>query len=156
MKKTLILLTLTVATTLTLTGCGIFSKTKSDVASFESAATNAGLQSLSIDGVPLPSDVEDYVVYHDADMTYQVEFYDLSNTTAAENLFNDLVDYVEDEEGMGTFTNSRVSSINYATNTYGSGDAYYYITRVDDTIFFGHTESAGKDAVKAISDAIGY
>lgn len=41
MKKTLILLTLTVATTLTLTGCGIFSKAKSDVASFESAATNA-------------------------------------------------------------------------------------------------------------------
>ena len=75
MKKTLILLTLTVATTFTLTGCGIFSKAKSDVASFESAATNAGLQSLSTDGVPLPSAIEDYVAYHDADMTYQVEFY---------------------------------------------------------------------------------
>lgn len=156
MKKTIILISLSIVLVLTLTGCGLLKKTKSDVANFETVVSNAGLQKATIDESTLPSSIEDYAVYCDTNMTYQVEFYDLSSTTGAENLHNDLIEYVENDTSKNFTSKTNASSLNYAINTYGSGDSYYYICHVDDTVFFAFTESAGSDEIKAICEALGY
>ncbi len=156
MKKSIIILTLTILSVLALTGCGLLKKTKSDVANFENVASNAGLVKATVDESTLPSTIEDYAIYCDSSMTYQVEFYDMSSTTAAENLHNDLIEYVENNTSKNFSTKSSASSVNYAINTYGSGDSYYYICHVDDTVFFAFTEEAGSDEIKAICDSLGY
>lgn len=156
MKKSIIILTLTILSVLALTGCGLLKKTKSDVANFENVASNAGLVKATVDESTLPSTIEDYAIYCDSSMTYQVEFYDMSSTTAAENLHNDLIEYVENDTSKNFSTKSSASSVNYAINTYGSGDSYYYICHVEDTVFFAFTEEAGSDEIKAICDSLGY
>ena len=156
MKKSLILLALTAASVLTLTGCGILSKSKCDIPTFDTAATNAGLQAVTVDESTLSSFVEDCAVYCDSGMTYQVELYDLTSTTAAENFCNDLISYVENDVSKNFSARVSMSSINYTSNSYGSGDSYYYIVRVDDTVFFGFTDSAGKDTITAFAETIGY
>lgn len=156
MKKSLILLALTAASVLTLTGCGILSKSKCDIPTFDAAATNAGLQAVTVDESTLPSSVEDCAVYCDSGMTYQVELYDLTSTTAAENYCNDLISYVENDVSKNFSARVSMSSINYTSNSYGSGDSFYYIVRVDDTVFFAFTDSAGKDTITAFAETIGY
>ena len=156
MKKTIILLALTITSVLILTGCGFLQKTKSDVANFETVVSNAGLLKATVDESTLPSTIEDYAVYCDTNMTYQVEFYDMSSTTAAENLHNDLIEYVENDTSKNFSTKTSASSLNYAINTYGSGDSYYYICHVEDTVFFAFTEEAGSDEIKAICETLGY
>ena len=156
MKKSVILLALTAVSVLTLTGCGILTKSKCDIPTFDTAATNAGLQALTVDESALSSSIEDCAVYCDSGMTYQVELYDLTSATAAQNLCNDLISYVENDVSKNFSARSSVSAMNYTTNSYGSGDSFYYIVCVDDTVFFGFTDSAGKDTITAFAETIGY
>ena len=156
MKKTITLLTLIILTAITLTGCGLLNKSKCDTRTFEHVITNAGLTTFSDDTSESLASVEEYVAGTNADMTYTVLFYDCTDTTAAENMFNELMRRSEESLGFGNSSNTSINSLNYSMKTYSRDDEYYHITRVDDTVFWGYTDTEGKEVIKAISDAIGY
>ena len=155
MKKTLLSIMLLTTTIFTLTGCSL-SKEKSTISDFETATTGANLIELEVDTSTMDDAYEDLSVYCDVDMTYQVEFYDMASDANAQALFNSFNENIELSYGDNISMRGNVSMGNYATNYYGYDDAYFYVAKVDDTVFFGFTETAGKEPIKVIAETIGY
>lgn len=82
----------------------------------------------------------------------QYEYYLLSDTKTAQNVFES--NKYSIEEGSGAY--SSVNGSNYATFSGEYDGKYYYIAYVEDTMIYVEAEAAQKADVKAIIEKLGY
>lgn len=89
------------------------------------------------------------------DYTYQIEFYDLSNSDYAKNFYDNNVEVFKKETGSGS-TYSYVNFDKYSRYSQEANNKYQVISRIENTAVYVNVNSKYKDDVKDILDDIGY
>ena len=86
---------------------------------------------------------------------YQIEFYELSSVSKAENMFETNKEYFEDRAGSKRVTSS-FGFGNYDTYSLTSNGDFMYLCRIDNTLLYIDVEDIYKDEVKEIIDELDY
>lgn len=154
MKKTFLIFLSIMLIIPTLTACNLVKKERADLPTFEAISINAGLRRVSVDTTQLPS-YDDVSALTNADNSYQVEFYDMSSSGDAQTLFNTIKQEIEASHSDFT-TTSNINGTNYTTKQYTIKNCYHRVTVVEDTVFYGYTETDGSTPIVAISNELGY
>ena len=89
------------------------------------------------------------------DYTYQIEFYDLSNSDYAKNFYENNVEVFKKEIGSGNIY-SYVNFDKYSRYSQETNNKYQVISRIENTAVYVNVNSKYKDDVKDILDHIGY
>lgn len=155
MRKILFLLAVTILLISTATGCSL-TKEKGDIASFEKAATDAGMKRAGIDPAVEPVDCERYISFCNEDVTYYVQFYDFKNVSSAEKFIEDSYEAAKENSDSAIKAGGSMSLNNYTTKTYSVGDEYFHIANIDDTVLYAFGKETEKDEIKEFFETVGY
>lgn len=136
-----------------LTAC---TKTAVTAADFQTAATNAGLKCTD---VIAQFNEYDYfktaIVAAPEDFSYQIEFYEMSDSAHAQSLY--LQNKTNFENGKSsTNVNTSVSGKNYAKYSLTDNGQYMFIEYVDSTVVYCKVDASYKDKVEAILKELKY
>lgn len=86
---------------------------------------------------------------------YQIEFYELSSISKAENMFETNKEYFQDRAGSSRVTTSYGFG-NYDIYSLKSNGDYMYLCRIDNTLLYIDVEDIYKDEVKEIVEELDY
>lgn len=86
---------------------------------------------------------------------YQIEFYELSSISKAENMFETNKDYFKDRAGSSRVTSSYGFG-NYDIYSLTSNGDFMYLCRIDNTLLYIDVDDSYKDEVKEIIDELDY
>lgn len=89
------------------------------------------------------------------DNTYQIEFYVLDGEDMAAGLFAGNQERFESEAG-NVSSHSSVSASNYARYTQTTGENYYVVSRIDNTVLYCVVAKDYKDEVESAVKELGY
>lgn len=153
MKKRFVLVCLCLLMLLSLSGCG--SRTALTAEEFIAKAETFGYETADI-----TEQYASYGIFADAAVAtspdgFQVEFYVLNDEATAAGVFETNKADFDSLKGAGS-TSTSVNLGNYSSYAVTSGGKYMYVSRVGSTLLYVSTESANKDAVKAIVKELGY
>lgn len=86
---------------------------------------------------------------------YQIEFYELSNTENAIDMYNTNKSKFEAQKSnMSTSTTTNMK--NYSTYALTTNGQYKYISRIDNTLIYINVDENYKDSVQEIIKELGY
>lgn len=136
------------------TGCG--NKTVMSSADFK---TNMENKDYVVEDATSQFEAYDYVsqvyVAVNSGFTYQIEFYELSDTDSAVSFFNNNQSIFEDSKGSVS-SESSVSMGNYSKYTLTTDGMYKVLSRVDNTVIYVNVNDEYKEEVQTILEEFGY
>ena len=87
--------------------------------------------------------------------TYQIEFYELSDTDRAVNFFNNNQSIFEDSKGSVSSETS-VAMGNYSKYTLTTNGMYKVLSRIENTVIYVNVDEEYKEDVQTILEEFGY
>lgn len=113
------------------------------------AITNASEQFAQYDYV------KNVYIAGNENISYQIEFYELSNDTFAESFFEkNKAIFQSQKESASAETN--LNGKNYSKYTLSTGNKYRAISRIDNTVVYLEVDSSYKNEVQNILNELGY
>lgn len=154
MKK-IFIFTLCMVMFLTLTGCGNKKAITSD--EFISIAEEQGLitSDLTLEASTTYGYVKSAVFAYNSKGDLQVEFYVVDDKSKAQSLFNGNKSNIV-EAKSGSYKDKSVNLANYSTYELTTNGTYFYIARVDNTLFYAEASESYKDEIKSLVKKMGY
>ncbi len=155
MKKLISTLLTTALLSVTLAGCS--AKEPLTSASFEEQMTEAGYiiadcteQYAEVDYIE-----QCYVALSDEDASYQIEWYEISDSDTAVQFFNTQKTIFEESAGNASATTS-LNGTNSNKYTLSTDGTYKLLSRIDNTVIYVDCDSEYKDSVQEALKALGY
>ena len=99
--------------------------------------------------------IDEAYIAVESNQEYQIEFYELSSVSKAENMFETNKEYFEDRAGSKRVTSSYGFS-NYDIYSLTSNGDFMYLCRIDNTLLYIDVDDSYKDEVKEIIDELDY
>lgn len=99
--------------------------------------------------------IQSVYVARDKDDEYQIEFYQMSDDTNAQNFFNTNKTIFEQNKSSSSSQTSK-SVKNYSKYTLTSNGKYYVVSRINNTVIYASVDEEHKDDVKDILDELNY
>ena len=90
-----------------------------------------------------------------SDSTYQIEFYELSDSDYASSFFNNNKKTFEDSKSSGSAETS-VSAGNNAKYTLTTNGKFKVVSRIDNTVIYLNVDDDYKSSVKDVLKDLGY
>lgn len=135
---------LTFAVMLLFTGC---SKTSVTTEDFKALATEKGLViEDAIDQFASYDYIKEATIAAPKDVSYQIEFYVLSDSSYAQAFFESNKVKFELNKSDG-FLEASSSGENYASYSLTSGGKYMFVERIDTTVVYVNTDEEKKDTI---------
>lgn len=133
--------------------CGCSDKKSARPDQFSDAAKEAGYTVVT-DSESLGENYPVYIALP-PDGEFQIEFYDLGTDENADSVYSQLERTVQMNVGDPS-AYSEVSAANYASLTALTPTAYYHLSRIGDTVFYGWGSVEDKDQIAEFSESLGY
>ncbi len=138
----------------TLTGCG--NKTSITSADFKSKMESKGY---TVQDATSQMSEYDYInqvyIAISSDSTYQIEFYELSDSDYASSFFNNNKKTFENSKSSGSAETS-VSAGNNAKYTLTTNGKFKVVSRIDNTVIYLNVDDDYKSSVKDVLKDLGY
>lgn len=99
--------------------------------------------------------IDEAYIAVESNQEYQIEFYELSSVSKAENMFETNKEYFEDRAGSKRVTSSYGFG-NYDIYSLTSNGDFMYLCRIDNTLLYIDVDDSYKDEVKEIIDELDY
>lgn len=138
----------------TITGCGNKTAITSD--DFKSRMESSGYTVQDATSQMSEYDYIDQVyIAISSDSTYQIEFYELSDSDYASSFFNNNKSTFENSKSSSA-TETSVSAGNNAKYTLTTNGKFKVVSRIDNTVIYLNVDEDYKSSVKDVLDDLGY
>ena len=99
--------------------------------------------------------IDEAYIAVESNQEYQIEFYELSSVSKAENMIETNNEYFKDRAGSKRVTSSYGFG-NYDIYSLTSNGDFMYLCRIDNTLLYIDVDDSYKDEVKEIIDELDY
>ena len=90
-----------------------------------------------------------------SDYSYQIEFYEMSDSNKAMSFYNTNKNIFESDKGSLS-SNYSVNISNYSKYSLSSDSSYKVISRIDNTVIYVNSKKENKDKIKKVLKKLGY
>ena len=86
---------------------------------------------------------------------YQIDFFEFIDSGTAEDIFDEMAEYMN-EEYSSKFMAIEIYTVNYSYFAFTSGDSFYMIARIDNTMLCSIAAKEYKSEIVDLAKTLGY